>query len=133
VSFDGTTAVSLEALARDISAASAPSAALDARMLALIAEPMLTIQGATLTAQPFTLNVTYALTARAKRWYMRSLFEIGEPNQPYAACGFEYMPQLGFVQGGTSSTGASIGLACSAAICRTWAEIIRRYVAGSYP
>lgn len=127
------TADALEALAVDIRTATAPDPALDARMFALIAEPMLAIQGRTLTPQRFTLNVTYALTARAKQWYMRGLMEIGQANQPYASCAFEYMPQLGFVQGGTSATGASLGLACSAAVCRAWAEIIRRWVAGNYP
>lgn len=127
------TAVALDALADAIKTIETWDPNIDSQLSALIAEPMLVIEGRTLAPARYTLNVTNALQLRAKKWYMKSLMEIGQPNQPYASSWFEYEPQLGFVQGGTGSTGATIGLATCAAIARVWAEIIRRWLAGNYP
>jgi hypothetical protein len=130
---DSTTADQLDALADRLKAATGPSADLDTQMRTLIAEPMLTIQGRTLASARYTLNITNALQARAKQWYMKSLMEIGYPGQPYASCWFDYVPQLGEVRGGAGATGATIGLATCAAICTVWSTIIRRWLAGNYP
>lgn len=125
------TADQLDALAIELASAAEPDVALDQRLYDLILEPCQVIQGRTPAAGfKYTLNVTNALQLRAKQWYLKGIMEIGEPNQPFAACGFEFMPQLGFVQGGTSSTGSSIGLAACSAIAKSWALIIRTYVAG---
>jgi hypothetical protein len=127
------TAAQLDALGDTIKDLAGPSATIDSQLAALIAEPMLVIEGRTLVNARFTLNVTNALNLRAKKWYFKSLMEIGQPNQPFAAAWFEYEPQLGFVQGGTGTTGMTIGTATCAAICKVWAEIIRRWLAGNYP
>jgi hypothetical protein len=131
---DSTTADALDALYLEIQAAPAgQSPAFEARLADLIREPMLVIDGRTLVTARYTLNITNALQLRAKNWYMKSLMEIGQANQPFASCWFEYEPVIGFVQGGTGSTGATIGLAACAAIARVWAEIIRRWLIGNIP
>lgn len=127
------TADQLEALAETIKTLAGPSATIDAQLASLIAEPMRVIEGRTLVNARFTLNVTNALQLRAKKWYFKSLMEIGQPNQPYAAAWFEYEPELGFVQGGTGTTGMTLGTTTCAAIARVWAEIVRRWLAGNYP
>jgi hypothetical protein len=134
VTIDTSTAVALDALGDELKAATAtPSADFDARLLAAITPAMQEIEKRSpATGFRYTLNVTNALQLRAKKWYLKGMMEIGQPNQPFASCWFEYEPQLGFVQGGTGSVGASLGLSTCAAICHVWAEIVRRYLANNY-
>jgi hypothetical protein len=128
ITFD--TANQLDALADKITAATGPSSELDTALYNLILEPMQTIQGRTpATGFKYTLNVTNALQLRAKGWYMRGLLEINQPNSPFAGCAFEYMDAAYNVTGGASGNGATIGLATCAAIARTWAKIIREFLA----
>jgi hypothetical protein len=127
------TAVALDALADDIwHNQTSPSAALDAKLAALITEPMKVIDGRTLaTGFRYSLNITNALQLRAKHWYL-SGSEIGPTSLWPVLTGFEYHPQPGFVSAGSNSYGATLGLATCGAICRTWAEIIRRWLANNY-
>ena len=123
------TADKLEALYLELQSATAPSAALDQRLYDLVAPAALEIQGRTVaTGFKYTLNVTNALQLRAKKWYLRGIMEIGLPNQPFAGCAFEYMPEPGFIQGGTNANGHSIGLATCAAIARVWSIVVREYL-----
>lgn len=130
-------AIDLDALGDQLAAAIGPNPALDALMFSQIAPVMWEIE----QRQPsnpdarFTLNITNALVLRAKKWYMKSCMEIGQPNQPFCSIWFEYVPVLGYVQGGTGTTkgAATLGTGCCAAICHVWAEIVRRYLAGNYP
>lgn len=128
------TADALDALGNELKVATAASDDFDSRALALISQAMSEIeQRQPATGFRYSLNVTNALQLRAKKWYVRGLMEIGQANQPFAGVGLEYVPQLGYVQGGVNSTGASLGLAMLAAICHSWAAIIRLYLAGNYP
>lgn len=127
------TAVALDALAGDITAnQTAPSSDLDAKLAALITEPMQVIDGRTLaTGFRYSLNITNALQLRAKHWFLTGL-EIPVTNSYPVLTGFEYRPQPGYIAGGTNNGGATLGLATCAAICATWAEIIRRWLANNY-
>jgi hypothetical protein len=114
-------------------------AATDAQLSALIAEPMLTIDGNKLVVGlKYTLNVTFALHLRPMHWFMElNEYNISNPNVsskwPYQ-CGLLCVPNTAT---GTSwsanSYGYTIALATCAAICHAWANIIRLWLGGHYP
>jgi hypothetical protein len=107
---------------------------IDAQLASLIGPVMLAIDGRTL-AQGFkyTLNVTNALQLRAKHWYLRGVEELDATSFWPCSTAMEFIPTAGTVLGGTSSFGYSIGLSTCACICKTWATIIRMWLAGNYP
>lgn len=131
------TAIDLDALGDELAVLTGGDPAYDARMFVLIVPVMWEIENRT-PSNPnarFTLNITNALVLRAKKWYMKSAMELGQPNQPFCSIWFEYVPVLGYVQGGTGTTkgAAALGPGCCAAICHVWAEIVRRHLADNYP
>jgi hypothetical protein len=112
----------------------AASSDVDGQLAALIKEPMKVIDGRDLALGfKYTLNVTNALQLRAKHWYLRGVSELDSTSFWPCTTAFEYIPQPGFVQGGSNSFGWTIGLATCAAICHTWAIVIRKWLAGDYP
>jgi hypothetical protein len=133
------TADALEALATQIQAATAADPSLDTQMLQLITEPMQTIDGRVApTGFKYTLNVTNALLLRAKHWYM----EVNEYNTTNPNVSAPKMAQCGLVlvtdqplgwTWSANSYGATIGLATAAAICLSWARIVRLWVVRNYP
>lgn len=140
MTISSTTADQLDALATTLTAASAPDVAFDTQLAALIAEPMMIIDGRVLTTGfKYTLNVTCALLLRPKHWYLYGIDEYNTANVNVssawpATCGLVYVPDTpaGFASG-TNAHGFTIGLATGACICRAWALLIRMWLGGNYP
>lgn len=135
---DTSTAAALDALGNTIEAALTPSADLDTQMFNLIAPVMQAIDGR--TAAPgfrYTLNVTNALQLRPKHWYAE-IEEYNTRNPAVSATtpcfvGLLLVPDvpLGF-SFSNQARGAALGLTTCAVICRTWAMIVRQWLAGLY-
>lgn len=126
MTLSATDADNLDALAAQLGAATGPDPSLDSQFYNLVVGPMQELQQRTAPAGfLYTLNVTNALHLRAKQWYMRNLGEIGEPNQPFAGCEMTWMPTLGSIVMEVNANGATIALATAAAICKSWAYLIR--------
>lgn len=112
-----------------------PDASIDAQYYALIAPVMLAIDGRTMAPGfRYTLNITNALQGRPMHFYM-DLSEHDKSGYGWpASIMFTFHPQAGTM--GTISGfswGGSLALAACAAICKTWAAIIREWLAGNYP
>lgn len=138
MTFDITRADALEQLATAIEGLSVPAYTIDREIMALVAEPMQVIEGRTLGNYSFSLNVTAALQARPKHWYMElEEHNLSNPGTSFTSpvfCGLLYTPNL--AMGYTPSNqayGATLGLAACAAICRTWGQIVRLWLANNYP
>lgn len=112
-----------------------PDAATDAHLAALIAEPMLAIDGRTLALGfRYTLNVTNALQLRPKHWYMNLIESDGSGYGWPANTEMVYHSAPGVPEPiDADSWGGTIGLATCGCICNAWAKIIRMWLAGSYP
>lgn len=112
-----------------------PDAGIDARYYALIAPLMLAIDGRVMPQGfKYTLNITYALMGRPRHWYIQGLdeFEQGGMNVlPAASMNFRYSP--GGLFGDWGSYGFFLAGACTASICKLWAQIVRMWLAGNYP